>query len=533
MAKKKIIIIIAVLVIATIAVFYFIFSGNGKDQYKTAEVSFGTVLKEISETGAVKISEKINIGFKYSGRIEKIEVKVGDKVLTGQKLAELDANDLYIELSEAQAGLEVAKADYQKLLAGSSEEEIKVAEADVYNAQIALNNAEQSLKDVQEDAQEDLGQAYENALNTLDNAYLKAYNAQNVAEDIRRSYFSGSDQDSIVVKDNEAIIESSLSQINLAVNSAKNGSDEDVESALLNTKSKLASLKEALEAIREVTETIKYRDTVSSADKTSLDNQKSYIIDVRDDVISDSQTISTAKITNRTNINSAQASVDSAKAALQKAENQLDLKKVGPTQENINLYLAKVSQAEAKTQLLNNKIAESVLKAPLEGQIIEINKRKGETIQSADYVFSFLPAGDFQIEADIYEEDIVYIKEGNFVKINLPAFPEENLTGKVISIDPAEKLIDGVVYYEINIVFEETKEGIKPGMTADIVIQTDKKENVLTIPEEAVRSKDGIKIVQVLHGNQIETREIQTGLEGDNNVEIISGLSEGEQVVIE
>jgi len=531
--RKKIIIIGAVLAVILIGGYFLFFTRNGKEQYKTATVSFGEVIREVSETGAVKVSEKINIGFKYSGKIKKIGVAVGDKVLSGQELAELDTSELYIKLSEARAALEAAEADYQKLLAGSSVEEIRVAEAEAYNAQVSLSNAEQNLEDVEIGAAEDLNQAYKNALDTLDDAYLKAYNAQNAVESIRRTYFSSSDQESTKVKENEAIIENSLVQIGLNVSLAQDGSDQDIETALSKTKEELADIKKALEIIREITEAIKYRDVVSDADKTILDNQKLYIITIRSDVVSDEQTISTVKITNKTNINAAKASVASAQAALQKARDQLELKKAGPVQEDINLYLAKIKQAEANVSLLNNKIAESVLRAPLPGQIIEINKKKGETVQPTDYVFSFLPSGDFQVEADIYEEDIVDIKEGDPVKINLPAFPDEELTGKVVSVNPAEKLIDGVVYYEVNIIFEEIREGIKPGMTADIVIETNRKENVLVIPREALEKRNGIKIVKVLYGNQIENREIKTGLEGDNYVEIISGLSKGEQVIID
>ena len=542
--SKKVIIIIIVIAVLGFIIYSF-FVKNGEPEYILEKVSYGTVIKEVSETGAVKISEEINLSFKNSGRIDKIYIKVGDKVELGQKLVKLDTKQLYIELTEAQAALEVTQADYNKLLAGSSAEEIKVAETEVLNAQVVLDNAEQSLEDIKADAEEDLNQTYENALDILDDAYLKIYNAYNVADSIYRSYFTSSDQEGIRVKGSRDKIGNAMNQARTYIDDAKSDSQDEkidqahnllwasVDTALSEVKDALEDTRDALEVIRDVAETPLYRDVVSSSDKTSLDNQRLYVNTVRTNIINDQQTISTTKITNDTNINDAKADVAAAEAKLRKAQDELSLKKAGPTQENIDLYLAKIKQAQAKVSLLQNKIQETVLRSSNGGQIIKINKREGEIVQPADSVISFLSTGPFQIEVDIYEEDIVDVKVDNPVEITLVAFSDEILKGRVISIDPAEKLIEGIVYYEVTIDFEGTEEGIKLGMTADIIIESDKKENVLVIPKGAVNKMDGKKIVQVFKDGEVKEREIEIGLEGDEFFEIISGLSEGEEIVIE
>lgn len=530
--KKKVIIIIIVIAVLGFIGYNF-FVKDGEPEYILEKVSYGTVIKEVSETGAVKISEEVNLSFKSSGRIDKIYVKVGDKIELGQELVKLDTSQLYIELTEAQAALEVAEADYNKLLAGSSVEEIKVAETEVLNAQVVLDNAEQSLEDVKADAEEDLDQAYEDALDVLDDAYLKIYNAYNVADSIYRSYFTSNDQEGIKVKESRDKIESALNQAKSYIDDAKSDSqNEKIDTAISEVKEVLKDTRDALEVIRNMTETTLYRNTVSSADKTSLDNQKTYINTVYTDLLAAQQNISSTKITNETNINTAEASMSTAEAKLQKAQDELNLKKAGPTKENIDLYSAKIKQAQANVSLLYNKINEAVLKSPIQGQVTEINKREGETAQTTDSVISFLPEGPFQVEVDIYEEDIVYVRVDNFVRISLPAFPDEILGGRVISIDPAEKLIDGVVYYEVNIIFSAEEENIKPGMTADIVIETNKKENVLVISRVALKKINGEKIVRVFKKGKAEDRGIEIGLEGNEYIEVISGLAEGEEVII-
>ena len=358
------------------------------------------------------------------------------------------------------------------------------------------------------------------------------YNAFNVVSDIQRTYFTGNDQEGSSVRSNKNIMENALNKADSYIDNARNGSHQDIDSAISELKTLLSEVRDALEVIRDMTETSLYRDDVSSADKTSLDTQKTNINTSYTNVLNAGQDVATTKITNQTNINTAEAAILDAEVALQKEKDDLALKKAGPTQENINYYLAKISQAQASVSLLNNKISETNLKSPIKGQITAIGKREGETVQSTDSVISLLPTGPFQVEVDIYEEDIVNVKVDNSVTIELPAFPDQSFEGRVISVDPAEKLIDGVVYYEVNIIFDTFSENIKPGMTADIIIETSRKENVLTVPRGALEKINGENIIEIFKNGKAQERKIEVGLEGDEYVEVISGVSQGEQVII-
>jgi len=102
----------------------------------------------------------------------------------------------------------------------------------------------------------------------------------------------------------------------------------------------------------------------------------------------------------------------------------------------------------------------------------------------------------------------------------------------VVKIDPAETIIEGVATYKTTLQFEKSDGRIKSGMTANIDISTDKRENVLVIPQRAVVSEGAGKFVMVDNGtSNPEKRKIETGLRGiDGNIEVISGLSEGEKI---
>jgi len=532
--KKKLIISSFFIVFVVLGlVFWNFLVKKENSEFNLEKVKRGTVLQTVSETGTIKASEQVDLAFEETGRIERIYVEVGEEVARNDELAKLDTSELLIQLSETEALLQQSQAEYKKLLAGPTREEIRVKETTVEQARVALENAEQKLKNVELEAEENLQQAYENALDTLDDSRLKIYNAYNVADNIYRDYFTLNDQQSFNVKENRDKIEKAKKRTEEYIDKAKQSQKrEDIDRALSETKSALSDTKQALDVIRDMVETIKYRDSVSSSDKTSLDNQKSYINTAYANIVSAQQTIYSTKITNKKNIDNAKADIETAKVQLKKAEDELNLLTAKARQEDIDAVKAKIKQNEAKISLLKTKISKSYLKSPIQGKITDIKKEEGEVVQAHEPVVSLLSQQPFQIEADIYEEDIVKVKVGDPVTINIVAFPNESLKGKVCAIDPVEKVIDGVVYYKVTIDFGKEKKGLKPGMTADIVIETDKRENVLIIPKEAIKKRNGKNTVWVFENGEVKEKEIEIGLVGDDFAEVVSGLKEGEEIII-
>ncbi|XOB40977.1 MAG: efflux RND transporter periplasmic adaptor subunit [Candidatus Nealsonbacteria bacterium] len=535
MQRKKIIAIVIIVLFLVIILSRTIFKKK-QDDLEFAKAEIATVIEDVSETGQIKKGEQIELGFKTLGILEKIYISVGEQVEEKDVLAKLENTQLSIQLSEAQASLQLYQAQLDKLIAGATSQEIQVNQTAVDNAQIALDTANQTLEDIKAQGEESLNAAYEDALNILDDSYLKITNSLNAVDLIQRTYFYANDQESIRVRENEDKIRDALDEVEPFVNTVKDTeASEDIDIALSLMKQALSDVFDALKLIRDNCETANYQAIVSSADKSILDTQRGYINTALTNIVNSQQTISSTKLNNTVNINTYQAKINTAQGSLKAAQDDLAKLTASPRQEDINLYQAQVKRAQAQVWLLQNQIEDTILKAPVNGQIIKIEKRVGELVQSVlkDAVITILPADPFSIEVDIYEEDVAKMDVGNTVDISLVAFPEERLKGKVISIDPAEKMIDGVVYYEVSISLEQAPSGIKPGMTADLMITIDVRENVLAIPEKSLRKKNGKITVQVLEQNQITEREIEIGLKGTNNlVEVISGLEQGEQVIL-
>jgi multidrug efflux pump subunit AcrA (membrane-fusion protein) len=426
--NKKIILIIIVILVGVGLGIYQGFVKREKPNFALEKVVRGEIFQEIAETGTVKAAKEIDLGFENPGKIEEIYLKVGERVNVNQPLIKLETSELEIQLAEVQANLEMVQAQLDKLLAGASLEEIKIAETEVKNAEINLTLAK-----------ENLNQAYEDALNILADSYLKFYNAFSSVDSIQRLYFTTSEQESLKVKENKEKIENKMFQAKSLLDIAKeNRESKNIEIALSEMEKGLEITFEALTIIREICESPLYQNKISLVEKNSLDNQRNNINIALTNLINTKQNISSRKL-----------NLNLAEGQLQKAKDQLALVKAEPKKEDITLYQAQIKQVQAKIDLLKEKIEKSTLKSPIEGVVSQINKKIGEIVQMGESVISLFSSNEFQIEVNIYEEDIPKIKIGAPVNITLVAFPDKIFKGRVISIKPAEKLIEKVVIMKL------------------------------------------------------------------------------------
>jgi len=510
--NKKIILIIVVAGLTIFGVYQFF--KDEKPVFTVSEVSRGDVRQELWETGRVERGERVNLSFQSAARIEKIYVQASQTVERGEALVRLDTADLLLQLEGARSSLKLAELNLQKLLAGANPEEIKIAQAQKESTIILLNSAEDNLKN-----------SYQSAVTVLNAAYPQLYNALDFVRELIKEYVVIYDEDGRKIMRARDEINSVEAKAKLDWEIArKAGADtQDIEMALLTMRSSLEASFNSLEVIREiVNKSVVYRDKVSAADKASLETLKSNINSALTNVITAQQTISSAKV-----------NFETARTKLQEAENYLALVEGGARQVDIDLYQTQIRQARSQVQLYENQIAKATLSSPIKGQIMAVNKSEGEQVMALEPVISLLPAVPFEITSNIYEEDIVKIEIGAPVKISLPAFPGEIFKGRVIFVDEAEKIIDGVVHYEIKISFDQDPpEGIRTTMTADLIIQTGLKEDVLVVPREAIKRVNEKTIVEIFADNLIKEKEVEVGLRGDDLIEIISGLTEGEKIIL-
>jgi multidrug efflux pump subunit AcrA (membrane-fusion protein) len=118
------------------------------------------------------------------------------------------------------------------------------------------------------------------------------------------------------------------------------------------------------------------------------------------------------------------------------------------------------------------------------------------------------------------------------VNMTFDAFPGETFTGKVFFIDPAETIVSGVVDYKIKVSFDKIDPRIKSGLTANLEINTQKKDGVLVLPQFAILQTDTGSFVKEVKNGAVVQMPVTLGIRDDQgNVEVVSGVSEGDQVL--
>lgn len=541
--NKKIIIIASVVIIALVGILIYR-SQNKKPVYEVVEASQGEIDQIVSATGTVISAKEIDLQFENAGKIIKIEAEVGNKVTAGQVLARLDVAELNAQLKSAQAALEVAEAQLAQTLAGNRPEDVKIYETALINAETDLKNKEQALIDDQQDVENEINKAYENVLNVLNDSYNKAADA--VYKQIDDLFINDNTNPELTFKtSNTQMKNNAEAQRSLVTNEMGNFRNETValilsdhnslDGALNNAERHLTAIRDLLDILMSaLNDATSLTSTTLSTDKTNITTARTNINTAITNVISQEQEIATTKISNQVKINDAQASADSARAALKTAQDQLALKKAEPLKADVDLAKARVKQAQADVLQIQEKINKTVLKAPIDGFITLINKEEGEMAQTNAPIISIIAVDRFQIETNISETDIAKINLDDEVEMTLDALgPNEKLFGRIIKINPAETVVSGVIYYKVTSMFNAGDERIKPGMTANLDIKTDKRENVVSLPYYAINETNGHKYVKMLldNGDTIDC-DVKIGLEGEVNVEIIEGLKAGEKVVV-
>jgi len=194
-----------------------------------------------------------------------------------------------------------------------------------------------------------------------------------------------------------------------------------------------------------------------------------------------------------------------------------------------------VDQARAGVQIVREQLGKTVLYSPIKGVVSERRVEPGEIAGIGSVIISVIQKGELKIEAEVSESDIAEISLGQKADITFDALPSDEIfKAEIFEIEPAATIIQDVVYYKVELKLADIDQRFRTGMSADIDILTAQENNILTIPERAVESKNGAKIVQILLENgEVKKVEVKTGLRGDDgNVEIKSGLKEGDEVVV-
>ena len=507
--RNHLISVIVILLILAGVGSYFAFFRAKKDVLEVVLARRGDLIQEVSVTGRVKPARAVDLAFEKSGKVLRVYSEVGDRIRTGDLIVSLESGDLLADLEGARANLQAEEAKLQQIQSGTRPEEIRVQEEKVRSAESALADAKEGFVD-------DLKDAYTKSDDAVRN---KVYQfVTNPKSQNPQLNYTGNSQLQLDIQNEILLLEDmfdewrgSLAEIsNFSLLSAKR----------VEAERNLARVKIFLE---KVSAWLSSLNVSTGLTQTVLDGYKS-------DVSTGRTNINTAA----SNITSGAEKIKSADSALSVARSELDLKKAGSRPEEISAQAAKVRSALSSVSGIEADLAKNSIRSPINGIVTKQEAKSGEVAQTNAIIVSVISDAKYQIESQVPEADIAKLHVGDEASVTLDAYSSDTVfKAKIVKIDPAEVIVEGVPTYKTILEFSDSSDLIKSGMTANADILAAKKENVLFIPERALIEKDSKKFIKIKKGEEVIETEVTSGFRDSfGNIEILNGATEGDLIVI-
>ena len=219
-------------------------------------------------------------------------------------------------------------------------------------------------------------------------------------------------------------------------------------------------------------------------------------------------------------VQSAWAQVLSSRAALETEPLQL---------EQLELSL---SQAQLALDSAQRALEDTKLIAPMGGTVTLLELTVGERVSAGTTVVELNDLTTFVVEVNLDEVDVAKVSVGQGAVVTLDAFPDEELAGEVTDIAPVANIQSGVVLYPVTIQLSSAEVPARVGMTANVEIVTASKADALIVPLRAIQSESGKSYIWRQSADGFERVEVTLGVMTETEVEITSGLSEGDMVSV-
>jgi len=553
---------IVVIILAIIVIQKRSTNGSAAMQYKIMTVAYADISKTVSATGTLKPWSTVDIKSKAGGRINDLRVDVGSKVKKGEVIALIDQSDTLLTVHTAQANIEqaqaktvqagytytltkketitnianalaalkAAKANKAAMMATMHQAAVQAkAQPDITNASIAeakasLDQAVQSLAALKVTNQQDLA----SATASYDQAKANEYNSRVAFERQERLAKLGFVAQQTVDTDRATY---------------------EVDKATLQS----AKMK---------------RDTIEAAQSASVAEQVAKVNAAR-------EALKSAQASSA-DIESKNAGYDTAKANYNQAVEQVNEAQATYDQsiaKTLNNDVAKQDIASNRASIESDKatlinaedtLRQTVVTAPSDGVVIEKDVSKGTIITSAvssvstgTTLVTVAEVDRMYVNAAVDETDLAGVRERQNVLCSFDAYPGRTFNGVVTRIDPESTVTNNVTQFDVRVEIDNKSPDFKllrQGMNSTCTFISDKKSHVLNLPSDAISIDDsGQSYVTVASGGtvapadpmtkmpvdpnvvvgcKIERRPVRTGLVGDDDTEIVSGLSEGEKVVV-
>jgi HlyD family secretion protein len=515
-------------------------------RYVLGTVQTGTIIASVSESGQVSTTNSIDIQAQASGQITWVGVKPGDHVRAGQTLMTIDNTSAVQAVADTKKNLAADQLTFQQSQA---------------QAPINYQNDQNALATAKENLQDDYNSTY----NDLVSTYLDLPDVVNGAQEAIYGYDFDSKKAQWNIDALTNIFNGQENTTNVLAFKASSKTDYTAansayESALsLYQQTPRTASASATDAL--LTQSI----TMQTAVAQSLQSELNFFGAVSDLAQTNNLTLPskfpTVQSTTRTNLATANSdlttllndkkTIDNAKQTITNDQQTITLDQVGnPDGSNpISLQVSSNSIQKEEEDLATQEanLADYTVSAPFGGTVSAVNVQAGD---SASGALATVISNSQIAQLSVNEVDAAKIALGNKATLTFDAIDGLTLTGTVAEIDSVGTVSQGVVSYDVKISFDTQDPRVKPGMTVNANIQTAVHQNVLTVPSSAVKTSTGgasyvLAFDPAIASSTIATAgaqgilpltapmqiPVETGISDNTNIEITSGLTEGQQIV--
>jgi RND family efflux transporter, MFP subunit len=230
----------------------------------------------------------------------------------------------------------------------------------------------------------------------------------------------------------------------------------------------------------------------------------------------------------------AQALLELVKASLDKVEGKAQAR-VWAVPFSVKVMELQLDEAKAALDMALAELNKATIIAPFGGVVSDVRINEGQQLSAMTYAnpaICLIDTSEIEMNGIIDEIDISNVRLGQEAGIILDALPDKEVKGKVTFISQAGTVRAGVVSYKTTITLENPDSELRDSMSAMADIIIDRHENVLLLPNRAIQGTRGNYYVEVAVGEQTEQRQVTLGLSDGMSTEVLSGLEEGDTVVL-
>jgi HlyD family secretion protein len=222
----------------------------------------------------------------------------------------------------------------------------------------------------------------------------------------------------------------------------------------------------------------------------------------------------------------AQSNLEVAKAQLEDAQKRYDDLKAGPDPVDVTNAQTRIDAAQATLKMVN-------IQAPFSGKITNVEVKPGDLVSPGTPAFRIDDLSHLLVDVQVSEVDINRIQPGQDVSLTFDAILGKEYNGIVKEVALVGNSNQGVVDFTVTVELTDGDEDVRPGMTAAVNIVVRQLEDVLLVPNRAVRVREGERVVYILQGGNLTPIPITLGASSDTSSEVVDGdLKTGDVIVL-